>query len=239
MIARITAVVWLTLVWCAVMESMSVGTIVAGALVGGALTLAFPTNHDTFARTRLHPWAFVVVNVKLLIDLFRANLQVAWAVIAPLCAGLRRGIVAVPLVPSSELVLNLLLNAVSLTPGTLILEVRRDPLILYIHALQMRTEAQIHLEVLEIERGLVSALGPREVLPEIDDRIEVVRATLPAGTDIPPLPGEGAAQHHHPSPAAHPALGATPAEQEDRGSEEGYAPETDGPATADEPEETP
>ena len=205
MISRIAAVVWLTVVWCAVMESASVGTIVAGALVGASLSLLFPTRKDTFARTRLYPWAFLVTNVKLFIELIRANLYVAWAVIAPSRAGLRRGIVAVPLVRSSELVLNLVLNAVSLTPGTLILEVRRDPLILYIHVLQMKTEAQIHLEVLEIERLLVLALGPRAVLPEIDERLAVVRATLPAGVDIPPMPRERAtAQDGRPGPAVQP-----------------------------------
>jgi hypothetical protein len=81
----------------------------------------------------------------------------------------------------------------------------------------MTTEAQIHLEVLDIERRLVAGLGPTDVLPEIDERIAVVRATLPAGTDIPPMPGGGDdADHHHPDPAAHPALkpeSADPAEE--------------------------
>ena len=59
-VARVTAVVWLTVVWCAVMESVQRRHHRAGALVGGALTLLFPSRHDTFADTRLYPWAFVV-----------------------------------------------------------------------------------------------------------------------------------------------------------------------------------
>jgi multicomponent Na+:H+ antiporter subunit E len=187
--ARVLAVIWLTVVWCAVMESVSVGTIVAGVVVGAALTLLFPSPAGTLTGTRLRPWAFVVMNATLFAALVRANLLVAWAVIAPERAGLRRGIVAVPLVPSNGVVLNLLLNAVSLTPGTLILEVSREPLVLYIHLLQLRTEAAVHLEVLTMERTIVRALGPREALGPIDDRIAIVTAAAQAGDTVPPLVG--------------------------------------------------
>jgi len=186
-LARAGAVVWLTVVWCAVMESVSVGTIVAGALVGAALTLLFPSREENLTDTRFRPIALVTMNAYLFWQLVRANLQVAWAVIAPTRAGLRRGILAVPLVPSSELVLNLLMNAVSLTPGTLILEVRREPLILYIHVLQLRSEADLHIEVLSMERRIVAALGRRSDLAAIERRIAALRAAEAAGAPIPDL----------------------------------------------------
>ena len=169
------------------MESVSVGTIAAGALVGAALTLLFPSRDGSLTDTRLRPVAFVAMNAYLFWQLVRANVQVAWAVIAPTRAGLRRGIVAVPLVPSSDLVLNLLMNAVSLTPGTLILEVRRDPLVLYIHVLQLRSEAALHIEVLSMERRIVAGLGPRQALEAIERRIEALRAAEVAGAPIPDL----------------------------------------------------
>ena len=185
--AKVLGVAWLTVVWCAVMESASLGTIVAGALVGTVLVLVFPTREGTLAGTRIRPVAFVVMNATLLGDLLRANLLVAWAVISPARAGLRRGIVAVPLVTSSDLVLHLILNAVSLTPGTLILEVRRDPLVLYIHVLQLRSEAEVHLDVLRIQRRIVAALGPRSVLPAIDRRIAVLHEAVRTGAPVPDL----------------------------------------------------
>ena len=185
--ARLGAVVWLTLVWCVVMESFRLGTIVAGILVGSVLTLLFPSRAGTLSGTRFRPIAFVVMNAWLFWGLLKANVQVAWAVISPTRAGLRRGIVAVPLVPSTELVLNLLLNAVSLTPGTLILEVRRDPLVLYIHVLQLRSEAAVHLEVLQMQRRIVAALGPHEVLGAIDARSAAVRDAADRGDAVPPL----------------------------------------------------
>lgn len=189
-VARLGAVVWLTIVWCAVMESFRLGTIVAGVVVGAVLTLLFPTRAGTLSGTRFRPIAFVVMNATLFGRLLAANVQVAWAVISPSRAGLRRGIVAVPLVPSTELVLNLLLNAVSLTPGTLILEVRREPLVLYIHVLQLRTEAAVHLEVLQMQRRIVAALGPHDVLDAIDARAAVVHDAADRGTPVPPVSQE-------------------------------------------------
>lgn len=184
-VARVLAVVWLTVVWCAAMGSVRVGTIVAGSLVASALVLAFPTREATLRGTRVAPVALVRMNAFLFGQLLRANLQVAWAVISPTRAGVRRGIVAVPLVPSSDLVLNLLLNAVSLTPGTLILEVRHDPLVLYIHVLQLRSEAQVHLDVLGMQRRMVAALGPRPALVAIDERVATLRDAVRSGAPVP------------------------------------------------------
>lgn len=186
-VARVLAVIWLTVVWCAVMESAAPGTIVAGVLMGTVLVLAFPTPEGALAGTRVHPVALVVMNASLFWQLVRANVAVAWAVISPSRAGLRRGIVAVPLVPSSELVLQLVLNAVSLTPGTLILEVRQDPLVLYVHVLQLRSEAAVHLEVLGIQRRIVAALGPRAALSVIDERITALADVASHGGPTPDL----------------------------------------------------
>lgn len=188
--AKLGAVVWLTIVWCAVMESVRLGTIAAGIAVGAGLTLLFPTREGTLAGTRFRPLPFLVMNASLFWALIRANLQVAWAVISPTRAGLRRGIVAVPLVPSNELVLDLLLNAVSLTPGTLILEVSREPLVIYIHALQLRSEADLHLQVLGMQRRIAAALGPSDSLAAIDARVAAVRDADERGAPVPALTPE-------------------------------------------------
>ena len=214
MIVRVGAVVWLTVVWCAVMESVELGTVVAGALVASALVLLFPSRSAPLGRVRVQPLSFLVMNAVLFVDLVRANLQVAWAVIAPERAGLRRGIVAVPLPESSELVLDFLLNAVSLTPGTLILEVRREPTVLYIHVLQLRSEPDVHRAVLTIQRRMVAALGPRSALEEIDRRLAELppdRGTMPQPVRAPhPEPDPDLPPGAEPDPASDPRHGAEP-----------------------------
>lgn len=184
---RAGAVVWLAVVWCAIMESVQPGTVAAGLAVAVALTLLFPSRGARLTGIRFHPWAFVVMNASFLVALVRANLQVAWAVIAPRRAGLRRGIVAVPLVPSNGLVTSLLVNAVSLTPGTLIVDVDREPAVLYIHALQLRTEAELHREVIALQRSIVRALGDRALLAAVDARLAALDAALATGGPVPPL----------------------------------------------------
>lgn len=187
-LGRAGAVLWLTLVWCAIMESLRPGTVVAGLVVGVALTLLFPTRREGMpGGVRFRPWAFVVMNASFFAALVRANLQVAWAVIAPRRAGLRRGIVAVPLVPSTDLVVSLLMNAVSLTPGTLILDVDREPAVLYIHVLQLHTEAELHREVIFLQRAIVRALGDRATLAAVDARLAALDDAIAAGGPVPPL----------------------------------------------------
>jgi len=186
-LGRAGAVLWLTVVWCAVMESLQPGTVLVGLVAAIALTLLFPTRGGGAPGLRFRPWAFVVMNATFFVALLRANLQVAWAVIAPGRAGLRRGIVAVPLVPSTDLVVSLLVNAVSLTPGTLILDVDREPSVLYIHALQLRTEAELHRGVIAMQRSIVRALGDRATLAAIDARLEALDDAIAAGRPVPPL----------------------------------------------------
>ena len=66
----------------------------------------------------------------------------------------------------------------------------------------------------------------------------MIRTTLPGGSDIPPMPeGATSAQHHHPSPAAHPVLGAMPPSDEAEPTRPTETPEPGRPPGAPEPED--
>lgn len=69
-----------------------------------------------------------------LYELFKANIQVAADVVTPKFY-MTPGIVAFPLDAKSDLEITLLANVISLTPGTLSLDVSKDKSILYIHAM--------------------------------------------------------------------------------------------------------
>lgn len=73
-------------------------------------------------------------------ELLKANLQVAYDVVTPKFY-MRPGIVAVPLDIRSDLGITLLANIISLTPGTLSLDVSDDRRVLYIHAMYIRDQA--------------------------------------------------------------------------------------------------
>jgi len=69
-------------------------------------------------------------------ELLLANLRVAWAVVRPR-AHLRPAIVAVPLDVRSDLAIQLLAATITLTPGTLSLDVSSDRRTLYVHVVDV------------------------------------------------------------------------------------------------------
>lgn len=70
-------------------------------------------------------------------ELFMANLKVTWDVITPKFY-MQPGVIAYPLVAQSDLEITILANLISLTPGTLSLDVSEDRKILYFHAMYIQ-----------------------------------------------------------------------------------------------------
>lgn len=69
-------------------------------------------------------------------ELYMANVSVAKAVLRPTLA-IRPGVVAVPLKATTDLEITLLSCLITLTPGTLALDVSDDRSTLYVHALDV------------------------------------------------------------------------------------------------------
>ncbi|MBZ0292846.1 MAG: Na+/H+ antiporter subunit E [Anaerolineae bacterium] len=67
-------------------------------------------------------------------ELFSANLRVAWEVITPRFH-MRPAIVAIPLSLESDLEITLLAQLITLTPGTLSIDVSSDKRVLYVHSM--------------------------------------------------------------------------------------------------------
>lgn len=72
-----------------------------------------------------------------LYELLKANVQVAYDVITPKLY-MQPGIVRVPLDAKSDIEITLLANLISLTPGTLSLDVSSDKSALYVHAMYIK-----------------------------------------------------------------------------------------------------
>jgi multicomponent Na+:H+ antiporter subunit E len=96
--------------------------------------------------------------VRFAVDLIVANLQVASAVVAPRL-DVHPGIVAVP-TGLRGLRLVLLANYVTLTPGTISVDVSRDGGVLYVHALDLDSPEQLRADVAEVERRIREVFGP-------------------------------------------------------------------------------
>ena len=182
MIARLATLGWLVVVFVAVLESFTIGAVIGGLLVAGTLLALFPPAAAADIGTRVRPLALLRAVGYFAVKLVQANLHVAWAVISPRRAGLERAVVAVSVAETSNTVMALLANAVSLTPGTLVIDLRRNPSTLYVHVLQLRSVDTVRRDVLTMQRALVRALGPAAALAEIDRKLDAV-APHPRGEE--------------------------------------------------------
>ena len=79
-------------------------------------------------------WQFLRFQAFFIRELVKANLRVAWEVITPK-HHMRPAIIAIPLDANSDLQITILANFITLTPGTLSLDVSPDRKTLYVHAM--------------------------------------------------------------------------------------------------------
>lgn len=167
-------IVLLTMVWALLWGDFSFANLGAGLVVAlVVVVIAEPTGVTTMQRASIHPVSALVFLVYFLYQLVTSNLVVAWEIIRPE-SRLNRAIIAVPLHVTTEGLITLVGNAVTLTPGTLTVDVREadtdagTPAILYVHVLQVGDVDSARASVLRLERRAVKAFGTRDQLAALD-----------------------------------------------------------------------
>lgn len=166
----ITAARLLVLVttWLILWSDVSAANILSGVVVAGAIVAGFDTWRP--GRIVVRPLRAARFSLYFLYKLVEASLVVSRTVLAPR-RRVHTGIVAVPLNRCPDALATLIADAISLTPGTLTLEVRRDPLTLYVHALDVRDVEQVRQDVRRLEFLAVRAFGSEDALAglRVDD----------------------------------------------------------------------
>ena len=147
----------LALLWAAVVGSVDPAHLLTGFVVGyGVLWLARPVLGPTrYFGKLIEALRFVTFFVY---ELVLSNLRVAWDVLTPK-AYRRPGVVAVPLDAESDVEITLLANLVTLTPGSLSLDIAPDRSCLYVHAMFVDDVEQLRRDVKEgFERRVLELL---------------------------------------------------------------------------------
>lgn len=188
---------WLLVVWVAIRGSVTAASIIGGVAVITVLMVLFrrglPT---TTSRHTVHPWWVIRYIAHFVHELVKANVEVALAVVFPSRIEHKRAIIEVRLPASSRLIGALLANAVSLTPGTSIIEVSHDPPSFHVHVLNMTSADEIRSSIAELHWRLVRALGPDEARETVEaDAAELRRRVAEARSA---RPGEGTEGGHGP-----------------------------------------
>jgi multicomponent Na+:H+ antiporter subunit E len=150
----------LVLIWLALWGTLEPGMVLLGVLVVTVIVRLFPLPPTKF-EFELHPWRLVVLVLRFGADVVVASLQVAWLAVRP--APPRGGISLVQLTTDSDLIQTLTALAVSLVPGSLIVEADPDRRTLTIHVLDYgrRPPEMFVAQVLAQEARLRAAVGNR------------------------------------------------------------------------------
>jgi multicomponent Na+:H+ antiporter subunit E len=147
----------LALAWIFITETFSAGNIVLGFILGYLILWICKralTPSSYFHKIRQ------VVNFALffLWELIKANLRVAYNVVAPL-SYLRPGVVAVPLDAKTDIEITFLANLITLTPGSFSLDVSDDGRILFIHTVYVDDPDRFRQEIKDgFEKRLLEVL---------------------------------------------------------------------------------
>lgn len=141
----------LALLWATVTGAFSLQNLLLGFAIGYVVLLvARPTTGGTTYHGRL--WKTVLFVLRYIGELVWASLRVAYDVLTP-TFHMRPGVIAIPLDAKTDIEITMLANLISLTPGTLALDVSSDRSVFYIHAMYIDND---DVEALrrEIKNGL-------------------------------------------------------------------------------------
>lgn len=150
-------VVWLLLVWLLLWGDLSVGNLASGALVVAGLLVVFPLASE--GRTGvLRPLRALHFVGFFLVKLVQATTIVAWEIITP-GSRINQGVISIEVLGASDALVTLVANVITLTPGTLTLEVRDDPTRLFVHVLHLRDMEAVRRDVQRLEALAIRAFG--------------------------------------------------------------------------------
>lgn len=170
---------FLAVVWAALQGSFGIPNLLFGLGLGLVVmwfmqplyALADPRDEETglgFGRAVLRIGPLLVLVLVFLWELLKSGLRVAYAVLRPTLA-IQPGVIAYPLDVRTGREITMLANLISLTPGTLSLEVSDDRRVLYIHALNVESESAESVRddiKRSLEKHVARALGPVEASGE-------------------------------------------------------------------------
>jgi multicomponent Na+:H+ antiporter subunit E len=149
----------LVVLWQLLQGQPTAGNIAGGVALAAVLVIAFPVDMTARAH-RIHPWALVKFLGFVLYSLVLSSWAVIKVIVRPTPASLRSGVVRVRLEHESELTATIVANAVTLTPGTMTLTARLDPVELHIHVLGLADPDEFRKSVHDLERRTVAAFTP-------------------------------------------------------------------------------
>lgn len=161
---------WLTVVWVGLWGSPTAANVLGGLTVAAVLLALLPLP-EAPAEGRVRWPALLRYVAFFALELVRASLIVVWQVLRP-GGELRQAVIAVDAMGASDRLLTVVANSISLTPGTLTLEVDRERSILYVHVLDVSGPEGVERarrSIERLQRLAILALGSQDCLDRLDE----------------------------------------------------------------------
>jgi multicomponent Na+:H+ antiporter subunit E len=172
MMTRLLRLAVLAAIWVALWGEVSAANVLWGLVLAAVVTFAFPPlDEDHGNRVRL--WAAIVFFARFVVMLVQSTWAVVVEVVRPKLA-LSEAIVAVPLHTDDPVIITMVANGITLTPGTLTVDVGADPApgegrVLYVHALTMTSRDDVIAGAHELEALALAAFPPPTSRPRARD----------------------------------------------------------------------
>lgn len=182
---QLPLLVALVLLWVFLWDQVTVLTVVSGMVLAIGVTRALYLP-PVLLSGRFNPWRALLLGLRMMFDVTVASLQVAVLAMNPRWQPMN-SIIAVQLLTRSDLVTTLTAEAITVVPGTVVVDIDRERGLLYLHALGTRTEAdlgRVRRDVLGTEERIVLAMGTREQAESVREARRERRARAISGAPL-------------------------------------------------------
>jgi multicomponent Na+:H+ antiporter subunit E len=151
-------VLLLLALWLLAWGQVTVANVVSGIAVASGLLVAFPPVRRAGHRLQLRPAGVVWLAGYVLIQLVSSNLVMAHEVLKRRSSA-RPGVLAHRLQRPSEEIVTLMTSVISLSPGTMTVDVDRDSVTIYVHFLFLSDVNAARRGLTQLERLAVGAIA--------------------------------------------------------------------------------
>jgi multicomponent Na+:H+ antiporter subunit E len=138
---RLFRLAWLTLVWILLWGTFSWANLLGGLAVGLFVVLVFPLP-GVASDGRLRPLGLARVVLRVGADLVVSSLQVAWQSVRP-GPPIRSSVIEVVFEERSEALMAALVEALSLVPGSVVVDADAERGVLWAHVLGADTDEEV------------------------------------------------------------------------------------------------
>lgn len=145
----------LFVLWIAMMGEVSIVNILSGLLVVALVNWLFVHDHPRYV---LRPMGAVRLTLSVLKSLVTSSWQVVLAVLLPNDQRTVTSVQQVQLQHGSAFIGAIVANAITLTPGTMSLDLNKEDLTLSVHVLGKVDEVKFHAGVLALENMVAKAV---------------------------------------------------------------------------------